>query len=120
MRDGFAEGAALDGLAAVAALVGEHGGEACVLRGGPVGGFAEAAVADDGDVAGVDVGVEDEVVERAAEAPGPEADGSPGVGCVVDGAEEIACAVLAGVFEVGLEVAVVGGGEAVAAGEQHA
>ncbi len=69
--------------------------------------------------AGVDVGIEDEVVERAAEAPGPEADGAPGVGCVVDGTEEIARAVLAGVFEVGLEVAVVGGGEAVAAREQH-
>src|SRR5581483_292507 len=75
--DGFAELATRDGHAALAGLRGDDDGEAIVVGAGPDSGFAEARVAHDRDFLRVDVGVGREIVERAAQAPGPGADRAP-------------------------------------------
>ena len=111
---GFAEVAVFEGGAAFAGVVGDDEGEAGVLGAGPEGGFAEAGVADDSGVLGIDEGEGFEGVEHAGEAPGPGADAGP-VGGVDAGGESAADAVFPAVGVVGFEIAAVGGGEGVAA-----
>ena len=77
---GFAEAAAEEGGAAAAGVVGDDEGEAFILGAGPERGLAEAGLAHDGDAGVVDVIIGLKVVEGAAQAPGPGADGSPLVG----------------------------------------
>ncbi len=116
--DGFAEDAFAEGRAAAAGVVGDGHGEAWVGGGGPEGGFAETRVADDSDAGSVDCVVGFQVVEGAAEAPGPSGDGAPLVGVGPDLAvavEEWVDAVLEAVVEVRIDVAAAHGGEGVAA-----
>src|SRR5439155_1188006 len=75
--DVLAEAAARDGGAAFARVVGDHDGEALVLRARPQGGLAQARMAHDDHAACIDVLVGLEIIESAAAAPGPAADRAP-------------------------------------------
>ncbi len=118
--DVLAVATAVDGLASFSGLGGEDDGEAGVLGGGPVGGFAEAGVSGDCDAFGVYLFVSLEIVESSAESPGPGAECSPVVGCgcgLACGVEEGPDAELDGVGKVWIDVTAVDGGKAIAAGE---
>ena len=66
--------------AAFAGFVGDDHGEALVARAGPYRRFAQTREAENRNLAGVDVGIGLEVIEGAAQSPGPCADGAPFVG----------------------------------------
>ena len=91
VADVLAEAATVDGLSCFAGFGREDDGEAWVLCGGPVCGFAEAGVSGDGDTLGVDLFIGLQVIEGSAESPGPGTHGSPvvgGRGGLVGGVEE--------------------------------
>ena len=115
---GLAEVAAGEGSPALAGVVGDHDGEPLIRRAGPQGGLAQPGVAHHRHLLGVDVGIGLEVVQRrlrpqAQAAIEPHSFGG-GLGLAVL-VEERVDAVLEAVVEVGIDVAVVDRGQAVAA-----
>src|SRR5207244_6878981 len=77
--DRFAEPAAAQRCAAAPGAIGADQREALVLCAGPEGRLSAARMADDGDVGAVDRRVGLQIIQHAARAPGPGADGSPGI-----------------------------------------
>lgn len=115
---GFAELAAGEGGAAFAAVVGDDDGEAFVLGASPEGCFADAGMAVEDDFGRVDFLLFFEDVHGAGKTPGPGAEGAPFV-CLRGAGEEGVDAVFEAVVEVGIDVAVIGGDDGVAAFEDH-
>ena len=76
----FARPAPTQRCTAAARLVGNDNGESFVLGAGPHRRLAQARMTDDRNPAGVGVRIGFQIIEHAAEAPGPGADGAPIVG----------------------------------------
>ena len=97
-------------------------GEARIDGCGPKGRFAVPRMPDDRHAGGIDILVGFEVVHRAAQAPGPGRDRAPFIGGRFGlplAVKERVNAVLEAVVVVGVDVAAVNRGEAVAVGDQH-
>ena len=118
IRDRFAEDPPGQGGPAAAGVVRDHEGEPLVRGPGPEGRLAQPRMAHHATRRGVDVGVGLEVVHGPAQAPGPGGDRAPLVGRglgLARAVEQRVDAVLEAVVEVGVDVAVVDRGQAVAA-----
>ena len=118
-RGGLAEAPPGERGPALAGVVGDHQRKALVARAGPQRGLAQPRVPDHRHPLGVDRGVLPEAVERPAQPPRPRADRPPVVAGKRGGGtprrQRGPHALLPAVGAVGLDVAVAGGGQRVAA-----
>ena len=121
--DVFAEFSFGEGRTAASGLGGDGHGEAFVIGAGPEGGFAQAGMSDDGDALRIEAVILGfDIVHDSAQAPGPGADGAPGIGGAVGVArawEEGMDAIAEAVMEVRVQIAVVGGHQCEAVLNQH-